>query len=219
MKTHISGAHGRTDERNPCAGLFLPGRCCLIVVTLACFISAQSYSQTSQPPSDSKPKADRSLAFDEDVGFDASWAAEKKLIAFFRAEGFLMVGQPFTNGVANSLFRAAQVSTNGTNITVRWEPLDKGFVRYAYSRAMYPHPAVYRLSATRGTAGCAVLMLIAAKISADRLSAIKEALQEFDSTKKPVVKVNGDFTKRGDFRVTVDQDTVQLENLWKSKGL
>jgi hypothetical protein len=31
--------------------------------------------------------------------------------------------------------------------------------------------------------------------------------------------VNGDVTKRGDFRVTVDRDRVQVENLWKGKGL
>jgi hypothetical protein len=62
-------------------------------------------------------------------------------------------------------------------------------------------------------------MSVAGKISADRLLAIKEALQEFDSSQTPVIKVNGDFTKRGDFRVTVDRDRVQVENLWKGKGL
>ncbi len=182
-------------------------------------ISTHCYSQPKEPPTNLEATANRSLAFDEDVGFDNTWAAEKKLIGLFKSEGFLKVGQPYTNGVENSIFKAGQLSTNGTTIGVRWEPTDKGVVHYAYVRAMYPHAATYRLSANRGTAGCAVLMSVAEKISADRLSAIRQALQECDSTKKPVVKVSGDFTKRGDFRVTVDQDTVRLENLWKGKGL
>jgi hypothetical protein len=62
-------------------------------------------------------------------------------------------------------------------------------------------------------------MSVAEKISADRSSAIKQALQEFDSTQNPVLKLKGDFTKRGDFRVRVTQDTVELENLWKATGL
>ena len=63
------------------------------------------------------------------------------------------------------------------------------------------------------------MMSVAGKISADKVSSITEALHEFDSTKTPVVKVPGDFTKRGDFRVRVTQDTVELENLWKATGL
>jgi hypothetical protein len=34
-----------------------------------------------------------------------------------------------------------------------------------------------------------------------------------------ILKLKGDFTKRGDFRVRVTQDTVELENLWKATGL
>jgi hypothetical protein len=190
-----------------------------LVALLAClaFIPAYCNSDNLQPNARSTP--DAKMAFDEDLGFDASWAAEKKLIALFKAEGFLMVGLPYTNHTQNALFRAGRLFANGTNFTVRWDPPGKGTVHYAYVRAMYPQPAIYSLSATRGSPGCAVLMSVAGKISADRLSAIKEALQEFDSTKTPVVKVKGDFSKRGDFRVKVNRGTVELDNLWKGKGL
>ena len=219
MKINVCDEHGTTDMRNPGARPFLVRRSCYLATILACLISTKCYSQTKGPPTNSEPKATRSLAFDEDVGFDNTWAAEKKVTDLFKSEGFLMMGQPYTNGVENSIFKAGQLSTNGTTIDVRWELTDKGVVHYAYARAMYPHPATYRLSANRGSAACAVLMSVAGKISADRLLAIKEALQEFDSSQTPVVKVNGDFTKRGDFRVTVDRDRVQVENLWKGKGL
>jgi hypothetical protein len=212
MKTHIADRPGRTGERNQRVRPVLRPAFRLVTI-LACFLTAQSYSQTNRPPTE----AGQSLAFDEDGGFDATWAAEKKLIALFKAEGYLMIGQPFTNHIENALFRAGQRITNGT--AVLWEPTEKATVRYAYVPAMYPQPAIYRLSATRGSPGCAVLMSVAGKISSDRLSALREALQEFESTKTPVVKVKGDFTKRGDFRVKVNQDTVELENRWKSKGL
>lgn len=219
MKTNLSHEHGRTANRKSGAQPFLLRRSCYLVTVLACLISTRCYCESEGPPTNPEPKADRSSAFDEDVGFDNSWAAEKKLTGLFRTEGFLHMGLPYPNGVENSIFKAGQLSTNGTNIAVRWEPTDKGVVHYAYVRAMYPHPATYRLSAARGSAGCTVLMSISARISADRLLAIKEALQEFESTQTPVVRVKGDFTKRGDFRVTVDRDRVQVENLWKGKGL
>jgi len=219
MKTNVFDEHGTTGVSNLGARPFLLRRSCYLATVFACLISMHCYSQTNEPPTNLEATANRSLAFDEDVGFDNTWAAEKKLIGLFKSEGFLKVGQPYTNGVENSIFKAGQLSTNGTTIDVHWEPTNKSVVHYAYVRAMYPHPATYRLSASRGTGGCAVLMSVAGKISADRLSVIKEALQECDSTKKAVVKVKGDFTRRGDFRVTVDQDTIQLENLWKSKGI
>ncbi len=189
------------------------------VSLLAGFAFLLAYCNAGSLQLQAQSKADATMAFDEDVGFDNTWAAEKKLTALFKAEGFLGMWQAYTNGVENRLFKAGVLSTNGANITVQWSPIDKGVVHYAYVRAMYPHPATYRLSAARGSAGCAVLMSVAGKISADRLSAIKEALQEFDSTKAPVIKVKGDFTKRGDFRVKVNQDDVEVENLWRGKGI
>ncbi len=186
---------------------------------MSCFIASRSEAGTNQSLTNGRSGTDQKIAFDEDLGLDTSWAAEKKLVALFQAQGFIMIGGSFTNHTEYRLFRAGHISTNGTHLNIRWESTDKGTVQYAYVPAMYPQPATYRLSATRGSPGCAVLMSVAGKISADRLSAIKEAQQEFDSTKTPVVKVKGDFTRRGDFRVKVNQDTVELENLWKSKGL
>jgi hypothetical protein len=109
--------------------------------------------------------------------------------AFFKAEGFIIWGLPYTNRpTQNAIFiRPGQLSTNGTQITVRSDPSDQHTVHYAYVPAMYPKPCIYRLSATRGSPGCAVLMSVAEKISADRSSGIKQALQEFDSTQNPVL--------------------------------
>ena len=221
MKTNVSDEHGRSAKRNPDARRFLLRRSCDLATVLACLMSTQCYSQTTEPPNNSEPKAVRSLAFDEDVGFDNTWAAKKKLTAFFTSEDFIMWGLPYTNPPTQNanFIRVGQLSTNGTQITVRSDPSDQHAVHYAYVPAMYPKPCIYRLSATRGSPGSLVLMSVAGKISADRLSTITDALHEFDSTKTPVLKMQGDFTKRGDFRVRVTQDTVELENLRKATGL
>jgi len=221
MKTSLSHEHGTSATRNPGARSLLLRRACYLAMVLACLISARCYSQTKGPPTNSAPRATPSLAFDEDVGFDNTWAAKKKLTALFKAEGFIMWGQPSTNPPTQNanFIRLGQLSTNGTQAPLRSDPGDEHTVHYAYVPAMYPKPAIYRLSATRGSPGSLVLMSVAGKISADRLSTIKEALREFDSTKTPVLKVQGDFAKRGDFRVRVTQDTVELENLWKATGL
>jgi hypothetical protein len=190
-----------------------------LAAVLGCFISFRSEASTNLPPTNGQSGTDQKLAFDEDVGMDASWAAEKKLFALFKAEGFISIGGSFTNHIEYHVFRAGQVYTNGTHINFRWGPTDKGTVDYAIFPGKYPHPSTYRLSAARGSPACSALMSVAGKISADRLSALKDALEEFNSTKTPVVKAVGDFTKRGDFRVKVNQDTVELENLWRGKGL
>src|SRR5262245_23798727 len=181
----------RTIEENRAAQPLLLPRVFRLVPILACFIWTQSFSDTNKPAS----KADKSAAFDEDFGFDASWAAEKKLIGLFRTEGLLMVGQTHTNNIENNLFMAGRPTTNGTMISVRWDATNKATVQYAYVHATYPQPAIYRLSASRNSPGFAVLISVAGKISADRLWTIKDALREFDATGTPVVKVKGDFTK------------------------
>ena len=160
MKTNVSDEHGATGVRNPGARPFLPRRSCYLVTVLAGLISTLCYSQTKGPPTNPEPKADRSRAFDEDIGFDNTWAAKKKLTAFFKAEGFIMWGQPYTNPpTQNAIFiRPGQLSTNGTQITLRSNPSDQHIVHFAYVPAMYPKPCIYRLSATRGSPGCAVLM-------------------------------------------------------------
>ncbi|MHB8519943.1 MAG: NHL repeat-containing protein [Limisphaerales bacterium] len=147
---------------------------------------------------------DRAVPFDSDVGFDTTWAAEKKLIGFFRAEGFIMRGQPYKGGVEHCVFERA---SDGAN------------VNYAYVRPVSGALAEYRLSASRNSPGLTVLLSVAGKISADRLSVIKEALDEFSTTKQRVVKQHGGFKERGDFRVKTDENTLELDNLWKAKGM
>jgi hypothetical protein len=84
---------------------------------------------------------------------------------------------------------------------------------------VYPQPAIYRLSASRNSPGLAVLLSVAGKISSDRLSAMNEGLKEFDTTRQIVVKEHAGFKERGDFRLRVDQSTLELDNLWKPTGL
>jgi hypothetical protein len=60
---------------------------------------------------------------------------------------------------------------------------------------------------------------VAGKISTDRLATLQEGLDKCTATKKPVVKESGGFQQRGDFRVKVDEKTLELDNLWKAKGM
>jgi hypothetical protein len=138
--------------------------------------------------------------FDFVVGWDNTWAAEKHLLSLFIAEGF-----PRTRYVTTPIFERASdgAKVNYTYVPTTW----------------YTKPAEYRLSASWNSPGMDVLLSIAGKISADRLSAMNEAIEEFKTTKKPVIKQHGDFTKRGDFRIKVDENSVELDNLWKGKGI
>jgi hypothetical protein len=163
-----------------------------------------SLKRLSGTPTNPPPQIDKPGDFDSDVGFDATWAAEKKLIGFFRAEGFIMRGQPYKGGVENCVFERAS---------------DGAKVNYAYVRPVSGGLAEYRLSASRNSPGLTVLLSIAGKISADRLSAMNEALKEFNTTKQPVVKQHRGFKERGDFRVKTDETTLELDNLWKQKGI
>jgi hypothetical protein len=115
-----------------------------------------------------------------------------------------MLGGSYKDGTWTSAFR-------GTN--------DGAKVDYEYVPGRFPQPAIYRLLAIRNSPGFVVLLSVAGKISSDRLASINDAIKEFDTTKKPVVRSTGDFKRRGDFRVKVDENTLELENLWKSKGM
>jgi hypothetical protein len=132
--------------------------------------------------------------FDSASGMDNLWAAEKNLISLFQTEGF-------NNGFANTNRRAR----------------DGAVVTYAYGIAPEGGLAHYTLSAARNSPGSAALLSIAGKISPDRLSAMNEALHEFNLNAKPVLKQKGDFTQRGDFRVRVDENNIELDNLWRAK--
>ena len=148
--------------------------------------------------------------FDFDTGFSATWAAEKHLLSLFRAEGFpnkrgVTTEEANKKGIENSIFERAS---------------DGAIVNYTHVRTTsYARPAEYRLSASWNSPGMDVLLSIAGKISADRLSAMNEAIEEFKTTKKPVMKQHGDFKTRGDFRIKVDANTVELDDLWKGKGI
>jgi hypothetical protein len=131
--------------------------------------------------------------FDSGYGMNDNWAAEKHLIGLLAAEGF------------DSGFAA-------TNRRSR----DGALINFA-SNSASGGLAHYTLSAPRNSPGAAALLSIAGKISPDRLSALKETLQEFNATAKPVLKQKGNFVQRGDFRVRVDESAVELDNLWRPK--
>jgi hypothetical protein len=138
--------------------------------------------------------------FDFVEGWDSTWAAEKHLLSLFRAEGF-----PRTRYVTTNIFERAS---------------DGAKVNYTYVPATwYTKPAEYRLSASWNPPGMDLLHSAAGKMSADRLAAMNEAVQEFKTNKKPVIGQHGDFTICGDFRVKVDENTVELDGLWKGKGI
>ncbi|MGP8235026.1 MAG: hypothetical protein ACLQVW_06430 [Limisphaerales bacterium] len=185
----------------------------LLLAALSAPVSAQprntnqpSGTFTSPPPRLESRPGD----FDFDTGFSATWAAEKHLLSLFRAEGFpgmrgVTTQEANKNGIENSVFERAS---------------DGAKVNYTHVRTTsYAKSAEYRLSASRNSPGMDVLLSIAGKVSADRLAAMKEAIEEFKTTKKPVIKQHGDFKTRGDFRVKVDENTVELDDLWKGKGI
>jgi hypothetical protein len=138
------------------------------------------------------------------LGLDSTWRAEKNLIGIFEAQGFEMHGLSADQNGENSFFERAS---------------DGAKVSYVYVRPVNGTLAEYRLSAARNSPGFAALILIAGKISPDRATAIKEALHEFDATGKPVTRQKNNFTQEGDFKVRVDKDTLEMDNLWKEKGL
>jgi hypothetical protein len=158
----------------------------------------------SGTPANTSPQMEKPDDFDFDTGFDATWAAEKKLIGLFSAEGFIMQGLPHKGGVENAVFQRAS---------------DGAKVNYAYVRPLSGRLAEYRLSASRNSPGLTVLLSIAGKISRDRLSAINDAIKEFNTTKQAVAHDYGGFKERGNFRVKTDETTLELVNLWKQKGI
>ena len=167
--------------------------------------SQSNLESSGGAPTNVQAAKDKSVPFDVDVGFDTTWAAEKKLISLFKAEGFIMRGQPYKDGVENSVFARAS---------------DGVKVNYAYARPkVYGEPAHYILSVSPNSPGLTILLSVAGKISPDRLTLINEAFREFKETSKPVVKQSGDLQHRGDFRVKADQNTLELDNLWKAKGI
>jgi hypothetical protein len=184
-----------------------------LITSASVVVSRADTTNSNLPPEKVQPATDKSAPFDYDVGSDASWAAEKKLIGLFRAEGCFLHAHPYTDFEAA---RKAGYPENG-----HFERLKDGArVEYAYRRPLsFGQPAIYRLSGSRNSPGFAVLLSVCGKISADRLSAINDAIREFETTKKPAVKSKGDFNQRGDFRVKVDQNELEIENLWKGKGL
>jgi outer membrane biogenesis lipoprotein LolB len=131
--------------------------------------------------------------FDSAFGMNDLWAAEKNLIKVFEAEGFY-------NGLSNTNRRSR----------------DGAVVFYTYAPAS-GDLAYYTLSAAQNSPGSAALLSIAGKISPDRRSAFNEALKEFNTSRKPVLKQLGDFSQRGDFKVRVDEQTIELDNLWRAK--
>ncbi len=177
----------------------------LVLLTGAAILSTVVQASDVQTPStNAQSQIDPAASFDSDVGFDATWAAEKKLLKLFKAEGFISQGTRSKDGVENTNYKRAS---------------DGAEIHYAYVRSMYPQPATYRLSASRNSPSLPALLSIAAKISPQRLTLLKEALRQFDATKEPVVRTSAEFKKRGDFRVRLDENGVELENLWKGKGL
>ena len=159
----------------------------------------------NQPSSHAQQRIDEPAPFDVDVGSDASWAAEKKLIGLFKEQGLIMRGQPYEGGVERAIFERAS---------------DGAQVNYAYVRpTVHGEPAHYKLSASVNSPGFKALVSVAEKVSRDRLSTINEAVRESTESHKAVVKQHGDFNHRGDFRVRADETTLELDNLWKGKGM
>ena len=126
-------------------------------------VKSQSNPESGGEPTNVQASEDKSVPFDVDVGFAATWAAARPKV--------------------------------------------------------YGEPAHYILSVSPTSPGFSVLLSVAGKISRERLAVINEAFREFKKTNKPVVKQSGDLKHRGDFRVKADQDTLELDNLWKPKGL
>jgi hypothetical protein len=171
------------------------------IATVAARSSLNLFSGT---PANTSPQIEKPGDFDLDIGFDATWAAEKKLIGLFSAQGFIMRGLPYKGGVENAVFQRAS---------------DGAIVNYAYVRPVSGKLAEYRLSASRNSPGLPVLLSIAGKISGDRLSAINDAIKEFNTTKQAVAHDYGGFKERGNFRVKMDETNLELDNLWKHKGI
>src|SRR5262245_14166528 len=98
---------------------FLLHRFCRLGTTMACLISLESCADTNKPLTNAEPHVEQSMPFDSDVGLDATWAAEKKLIGLFKAEGFIMLGGSYKDGTWTSAFRG---TSDGAKVDYEYVP-------------------------------------------------------------------------------------------------